>query len=415
MESILQSQSYSTTQQVARRIVFAMLRGLDRCGLVVEELDQSHFFGVPDADLQARVRVNDGQMYVRLLSGGSIGIAESYVEGEWQSPDLTSVIRVFARNLPTLEKFEKRLGWITYPLHKLHHLLNRNTRSGSRTNIAAHYDLGNEMYELILDAQMQYSSAIYPSPGSSLDQAQEHKLRTICERLELKHDDHLLEIGTGWGGLACYAASHYGCRVTTTTLSKQQFAYAQDQVKKQGLQDRVTLLLKDYRDLEGQYDKLVSVEMIEAVGHEYMPAYFEKLEQLLKPNGRMLIQAITIADQAYDNYRRSVDFIQKYIFPGGCLPSLHEMCRHLRDRTSMTVSQIQEYGIDYADTLAVWTERFNNAAGKLEELGYDSGFRKLWNYYFAYCEGGFREGCINLIHFEAVKPGTRQRPGFGYV
>ena len=414
METLAKPDSNSLVDNLSRKLLFSILRVMDDGYVVVNDQKGEFEFGNPESDLHVEFNVHDHRAYSRVVLGGTIGAAESYVLGQWTCNDLLSVIRLFCRNQSMQIELEKKLAWVTFPYNKIKHLLNRNSISGSRDNISAHYDLGNDLYELFLDPHMQYSSAVFKHKEQSLEEAQEHKLETICQKLDLQPEDHVVEIGTGWAGLACYMAKHYGCRVTTTTLSKEQYEFAQESVRRQGLEDKVTLLLKDYRDLDGQYDKLVSVEMIEAVGHQYMPTYFEKLEQLLKPNGRMLIQAITIADQMYDNYRRSVDFIQKYIFPGGCLPSLYEMCRHLRERTSMTVSQVQEYGIDYADTLAVWTQRFNNSKTKLEELGYDSSFQKMWNYYFAYCEGGFREGCINLIHFEAVKPGTRQSPGFGY-
>ncbi len=408
MESIIQSPSYSLIDQAARRIVFSLLGSLKACGLTIDERSGRYFFGDPDAPLQASVELNDVRMYRRLLSGGNIGIAESYVDGDWQSPDLTAVIRVFARNLATLERLEKRLGWITWPWHRLQHLLNANNRSGSRANIAAHYDIGNNLYRLILDPYMQYSSAVYASPSDSLEKAQINKMHLICKALQLGPDDHLLEIGTGWGGLACFAARHYGCRVTTTTLSRRQYDYTLEQIALEGLQDRVTLLMQDYRDLEGQYDKLVSVEMIEAVGHRYLPGYFDQLERLLKDDGRMLIQAITIADQQYDQYRKGVDFIQRYIFPGGCLPSISEMTRQLKQRTSMTLTRLTDYGPHYAQTIAEWSTRFDANARRLQQLGYDEDFQRLWQFYFAYCEGGFREGAISLVHFEATKPGARR-------
>ena len=231
MESIITNQQSGIIEQLSRKLIFTLFKGLQDCGITVEEGSQSYFFGDRDAALQAVVKVNDSRLYSRVLSGGSVGYAEAYVEGDWETPDLTAVIRVFCRNMATLEKLEKRLGWITYPWHKLTHVLNKNTREGSRSNIAAHYDLGNDMYQLMLDPHMQYSSAIYPSPEASLVEAQEFKLKRICDQLELKPEDHLIEIGTGWGGLACYAAKHYGCRVTTTTLSQQQYNYTQQQVK----------------------------------------------------------------------------------------------------------------------------------------------------------------------------------------
>jgi len=408
VDSIIQTPSYSIIDHSARRIVFSLLGGLKDCGLIIQDHQGQYVFGELDAALQARVEVNDARMYRRLLSGGNIGIAESYVDGDWQSPDLTAVIRVFARNLATLERLEKRLGWITWPWHRLQHLLNSNSRAGSRSNIAAHYDIGNDLYRLMLDPHMQYSSAIYAQPTDSLEKAQINKLHMICDALQLGPDDHLLEIGTGWGGLACFAARHYGCRVTTTTLSRRQYEYTREQLMLEGLQDRVTLLLQDYRDLQGQYDKLVSVEMIEAVGHRYLPDYFEQLERLLKDDGRMLIQAITIADQQYGQYRKGVDFIQRYIFPGGCLPSVSEMTRQLSQRTSMTLTRLNDYGKHYAQTIHEWSARFNARSQRLQELGYDEYFQRLWQFYFAYCEGGFREGAIGLVHFEAAKPGARR-------
>ncbi len=414
MESIIQKPSQSLLDQASRRIVFALLGGLKDCGLTVEDAAGSYFFGERDAALQAEVEIFEPRTYRRLLSGGNIGIGEAYVDGDWRSPDLTAVIQVFARNMATLERLEKRLGWITYPWHRLHHLFNHNSRAGSRANIAAHYDIGNDLYRLMLDPHMQYSSAIYAQPTDSLEDAQVNKLRTICDALELKPEDHLLEIGTGWGGLACFAARHYGCRVTTTTLSRRQAEYAREQVALQGLLDRVTVLQRDYRELDGEYDKLVSVEMIEAVGHRYLPGYFRQLERLLKDDGRMLIQAITIADQSYDQYRKGVDFIQRYIFPGGCLPSVSEMTRQLQRQTSMTLTRLTDYGQHYGQTIAEWASRFNGAAKRLQELGYDEDFQRLWQFYFAYCQGGFREGVIGLVHFEAVKPGAKRCvAGFG--
>lgn len=414
MESILTTQATGPLVNLNRKLSFSIIEKLSAAGLTVYDSGERYFFGDPSADLQAEVSVHRGRFYRRLLSGGSIGVAEAYVEGDWSTPDLVSVIRVFTRNLATLEHMEKKLGWLTWPMHRLAHLLNNNSRSGSRTNIAAHYDLGNDLYQAMLDPHMQYSAGVFEAEHESLDQAQVNKLEMICRKLDLQDTDHVIEIGTGWGGLACYMAKHYGCRVTTTTLSRQQYNYARQMVKQQGLDDRVTLLLQDYRDLEGQYDKLVSVEMIEAVGYRYLPGYFRKLESLLKEDGQMLIQAITIADQQFDQYRKGVDFIQRYIFPGGCLPSISEMCRQLKQQTSMTLTRLNDYGLDYARTLACWNTRFANASSHLCKLGYDDDFQRLWAFYFAYCEGGFREGTISLVHFEAAKTGARRCTGSGF-
>ncbi|WP_019934934.1 SAM-dependent methyltransferase [Oceanimonas smirnovii] len=407
METTLTLAAPRPLDRWARSLAFSLLPGLKDAGLTIIDGDDRFFFGEADASLQAEIRIRDPRFYRRLMTGGSIGAAESWVEAGWHSPDLTSLIRLFARNTDIMDKLERRLGWITWPWHRLTHRRNRNSKAGSRANIAAHYDLGNDMYERFLDPYMQYSSAVFPRENSSLELAQEHKLRLICSRLELKPEDHLLEIGTGWGGLACYAARHYGCRVTTTTLSQAQYEHAEARIQREGLQNKVTLLLKDYRELTGQYDKLVSVEMIEAVGHEYLPEYFRMLNRLLKPDGRLLIQAITIADQRYQQYRKSVDFIQRYIFPGGCLPSVSEMSRHLREQTDMTLVRLHDYGWHYAETLRIWAERFRQAGPELTRLGYNADFQRLWAFYFAYCEGGFLEGSIGLAHFEAAKPGAR--------
>ncbi len=404
------SVTYSTANEnsgFARSVAFALLQRLEGCGLIISEGEKKYEFGDCRSSLVAEINVIDRSVYKRFLMGGSIGAAEAYVEGKWETPELVNVIRIFARNLHLLDKLARRFGWITSPFNKLFHRKNKNTKNGSRTNIAAHYDLSNEMYEMFLDSHMQYSSAIFPYPDANLEQAQDNKLKTICDRLELTADDHLLEIGTGWGGLACYAAKHYGCRVTTTTISKEQFKFASIRVREAGLGDQVVLKLEDYRDLKGKFSKIVSVEMIEAVGHEFLPTYFKALNDLLEDGGKMLIQAITIQDQRYDRYRKSVDFIQRFIFPGGCLPSVSEMCRHLKEQTDMTLTFFADYAEHYADTLHLWNMKFKASRQRLIELGFSEDFCRLWEYYFNYCEGGFRESTIGLAHFEASKPGAQ--------
>ena len=397
----------SWLDDIARNQLFRIADKLENAGLTIEDDGQRHFFGDSAAQLQAVIHVSHPVFYRQLLLNGSIGAGESWTQGYWSSPNLTAVIRVFARCMDVVDQLEKRLAWINAPLNKLGQLATRNSKSGSRSNIAAHYDLGNDLYQTFLDPLMQYSSAIFPSPTSTLEYAQEFKLKTICDKLALCPQDHLLEIGTGWGGLAVYAARNYGCRVTTTTLSKEQFDYAKAWVDKESLGDKVTLLLKDYRDLEGQYNKLVSIEMIEAVGHQYLPVYFSTLNRLLKPEGRMLIQAITIADQRYQSYIKSTDFIQKHIFPGGCLPSTTVMNQQLAQQTDMTTTRLTSHGHDYAETLRHWANRFNTHSKALNKIGYDNKFQRLWNFYFSYCEGGFREGTIDLVQLEASKPGAR--------
>ena len=289
----------------------------------------------------------------------------------------------------------------------LMHSFNANTRDGSRKNISAHYDLGNEFFELFLDPTMMYSAAMYPGKEATLEQAAVHKLDRMCQKLELGPGDHLLEIGTGWGGMAIHAAKHYGCHVTTTTISKEQFDYAKARVEAEGLSDQITLLLEDYRDLSGQYDKLVSIEMIEAVGHEYYDSYFSKCSELLKPEGLMAIQAITIADQRYDYARKSVDFIQRYIFPGGCLPSNAIIADKVANKTDMQIVNIEDITEHYADTLQDWRQRFFDQLEAVRKQGFDDVFCRMWDFYLAYCEGGFRERAISTGQFVMAKPSYR--------
>jgi cyclopropane-fatty-acyl-phospholipid synthase len=389
---------------LSKKLVFKLLAKMKNCAVCVVDLNERHHFGDTASDLYAEIHIKDVTAYRRILFGGSIGAAEAYVEGLWSSPNLTAVVRAFSRNLSNLSSHDKRFAWIKTSLGRWRHrVLNRNSKSGSRTNIAAHYDLSNAMYEIFLDSHMQYSSAIFPAQDATLEHAQEHKLKLLCERLELGPDDHLLEIGSGWGGLACFAAQHYGCKVTTTTISKAQFETAQQRIESNKLQDRVTLLLDDYRDIRGRYSKIISVEMIEAVGHQFMPAYFQQLNSLLKPGGKLLIQAITIEDQRYEDYRKNVDFIRQYIFPGGHLPAVSEICRQLKQHTQMRLHHFSDHGLDYAETLKHWNQRFIGSRKTIMQLGFNRDFMRLWEYYFCYCEGAFRENVIGLAHIVAVK------------
>lgn len=363
--------------------------------------------GDPEQDLHAEVNILDSSAYKRLLFGGSVASGETFTDGSWTSPNLTNVIRIFARNLSTLDEWESKFKWITMPALKLQHFMRRNSREQAKKNISAHYDLGNKLYTKFLDPSMMYSSAIYPSPDASLAEAQENKLRSICEKLQLKPSDHVVEIGTGWGGLAIYASKHYGCKVTTTTISDEQFDYAQKWVAEEGLEDKITLLKKDYRLLEGKFDKLVSIEMIEAVGKAYLANFFEKCSSLLKPNGLMLLQAITIDDRRYDSYSNSVDFIQKHIFPGGFLPSQFAINQFLKKNTDMNIRDLHDIGLDYAKTLHDWHLAFERNKEALEKDGYDERFARLWKYYLNYCEGGFLERAISTVQLVISKPHYR--------
>ncbi|MCF1426784.1 MAG: cyclopropane-fatty-acyl-phospholipid synthase family protein [Shewanella sp.] len=397
----------SWTDEQARRLLLSALGKLATGGLMIREHSGEHWFGDKHSHWQAEIEVHDGCFYRQVLVGGSIGAAESYIAGGWDTPDLTAVIRLFAANMSLLDDIERRFGWLTGPLNRLGHLLRRNTREGSKRNILAHYDLGNALYQQFLDKEMLYSSAIYPRADMSLAQAQQHKMQTICERLDLQPGQTLLEVGTGWGALAIYAAKHYDVRVTTTTISDAQYEYARARVEAEGLSDRITLLKQDYRLLQGQYDRLVSIEMIEAVGHEYLPGFFAKLSSLVKADGCMLLQAITIADQRYDSYRKGVDFIQKYIFPGGSLPSVSQMTLQMTRHSDMVLMQLDDIGMDYAKTLAHWRENFEASLRAIRALGYGEDFIRMWRFYLCYCEGGFLERTTGTVHFVAAKPGYR--------
>ncbi|BFT29766.1 cyclopropane-fatty-acyl-phospholipid synthase family protein [Alteromonas sp. D210916BOD_24] len=409
-ESVLLTTSeVSVVDKTCRKLFLQCLRHLPFGCLTIAECSVTVArFGNESDTLAATVNIKDIRAYRRLLLGGSVGAGEAYMEGLWDSDDVTAVVRIFARNLPTLDEWENKFKWLAMPLNKLQHFTRRNTRDQAKKNIAAHYDLGNKLYTRFLDNTMMYSSAIYPDANTSLHEAQNYKLKTICEKLQLRNTDHLIEIGTGWGGLAVYAAKHYGCKVTTTTISEEQYAWAKTWINREGLTDRITLLKKDYRLLEGKYDKLVSIEMIEAVGKQYLGNFFEKCESLLKEDGLMLLQSITIDDRRYDSYSNSVDFIQKYIFPGGFLPSQYQLNAHLKKYTKMMIRDLHDIGLDYAKTLSDWYDAFISAKDLLMKDGYDERFMRMWTYYLKYCEGGFLERTISTVQLVISKPQYRE-------
>lgn len=408
-ESVLTSTSdASFIDKTCRKIFLQCLQSLPLGLLTIQENGSTIAqFGDKNDSLRATVNILSPKAYKPLLLGGSVGAGEAYMDGYWTSDDVTSVVQVFARNLPTLDEWENKFKWLTMPIMKVQHFARRNTAAQAKKNIEAHYDLGNKLYTRFLDNTMMYSSAIYPDVNSSLHEAQNHKLKTICDKLMLNESDHLLEIGTGWGGLAVYAAKHYGCRVTTTTISEEQHAWAQEWIQKENLSDKITLLKRDYRLLEGKYDKLVSIEMIEAVGKEYLGNFFDKCSSLLKDDGLMLLQSITIDDRRYDSYASSVDFIQKYIFPGGFLPSQYQLNSHLKRYSNLMIRDLHDIGLDYAKTLNHWYEAFIDAKDALLKDGYDERFVRMWTYYLKYCEGGFLERTISTVQLVLSKPHHR--------
>jgi cyclopropane-fatty-acyl-phospholipid synthase len=395
--------NYAKTQMLKR------LAGLQVGSLTIIDGEADNQFGkVSESAINATIHVHDARFYGEVAFGGSIGAGEAYMLGYWTTANLTDVIRLMAVNQSVMDSLEGGYEWVTKPTMKAMHWLNSNTVEGSRKNIAAHYDLGNDFFALFLDPTMMYSSAKFSDEAISLQAGSELKLKTICDKLDLKPTDHVVEIGTGWGGFAIYAATHYGCKVTTTTISQQQFDYAKAAVEAQGLQDQITLLFNDYRDLTGEYDKLVSIEMVEAVGHQYYDTYFKTLSQLLKPDGLALIQAITIADQRYESAIKSVDFIQRYIFPGSNIPSVTAMLNSITNHSDMRLFHLEDIGLHYAATLRLWRENFFINIEAVRALGYSEEFIKMWDFYLCYCEGGFEERALGDVHLLLAKPDNRR-------
>lgn len=396
----------------SRQLLLALLARLRRGSLLLVEDDTEQLFGEArtHAAVQATIVVRDPATFAMVLGGGSLGAGEAYMLGLWESPDLLQIIRLFVLNMDLLSSIDRRRSWPRRAAARAFHALRRNTLQGSRANIAAHYDLSNDFFKLFLDPTMAYSAAIYTPQTQTLQQASENKFRHVCQRLQLKPGDHLLEIGTGWGGLAIHAARHHGCRVTTTTLSKEQAAHARAWIAREGLADRITVLEQDYRELQGQYDKLVSIEMIEAVGAEYYASYFRQVSGLLKPNGLALIQAITISDQRYAASLGNTDFIKRYIFPGGQLPSNAVIAGHLANDTDLQLVGLEDITLDYARTLRAWRDNFQAALPEVRRLGFDETFIRMWRFYLCFCEGGFMERVIHTAQFLMAKPDFRTLP-----
>jgi cyclopropane-fatty-acyl-phospholipid synthase len=390
-------------QRRMRKILFRGAKRMRGGCLVVRDADGEHRLGEVHSLSCCELTVHDPALYRRMLFGGALGAAESLMDGQWTAYDLTGVVRLFVRNLDVLDGFDRGWGSWRGGLERLRHWWRGNTRRNARANIRAHYDLGNPFFQLFLDPTMNYSSALFSNlasgqPGESLHRAQLNKMERLCQQLDLRPGQHLLEIGTGWGSLACYAARHYGCRVTTTTISAEQYQWSCERVRQEGLEPLVTVLDQDYRHLTGQYDRIVSVEMIEAVGDRYYDVFFAKCRELLRDDGLLLLQSITIVDQRYRQHLRNVDFICKYIFPGGSLPCISRLTQSAADAGAMRLVQLADFAPHYAETLRRWRGRFHQHAAGIRALGYDERFRRMWDYYLAYCEAAFEERQINLVH-----------------
>ena len=361
-------------------------------------------FGASDAELSATVEVHSPHFY-RAMLGGSVGLGEAYRDGVWDCDDLVTLVRIATRNMGTLDRWRRRLRPLLAPLQRTLWRVPRNSPRAARRHVSSHYDLGNDLFALYLDESMMYSSAVFPHPHATLAEAQEHRLERICRALELGPEDHLLEIGTGWGAMAVHAASNYGCRVTTTTISREQREGALRRISDAGVDDRVTVLLDDYRDLRGRYTKLVSLEMIEAVGWQYFDAFFRRCSELLESDGLFFLQAIVIDDRLYGVEKAARSFSNTLIFPGGCLPSVEVIERCVARETDMSMVWLEEIGAHYARTLELWRQRFIANTDLAAELGYDEPFRRLWTLWLAMSEAGFRERRLRDVQVLFAKPG----------
>jgi cyclopropane-fatty-acyl-phospholipid synthase len=402
-------------QRLARRSVLRALERLREGVLQVEEAEGIWEFGAPSPAFPAPLvlRVHDPAFWPALLLGGSMGGCESYVRGDWRASDLTGVLRLILANEAVLGGFDARLGRLSESARRVAHWLRRNSRAGSRRNIRAHYDLGNDFFALFLDPTLTYSAGIFERESSSLEEASIAKYERICRKLALGPADRVLEIGSGWGGFALHAARTRGCRVTTTTLSPAQRELAQERIAAAGLGERVSVLLEDYRELRGRFDKLVSIEMIEAVGHQYLDAFFRSCAERLESHGQMALQAILIRDDLYDVARRTVDFIKAYIFPGGCLPSLAEIGKSLARACDLRLTHFEDLTPHYARTLRTWRARFDAERAAVARLGYSAEFQRMWELYLCYCEAGFAERRTASAQLVLAKAGARPVPILG--
>ncbi len=402
--------SLSAMTALGRSLLLKQLAKLSDGEVILRDSGKQLKFGARTerCALSATITVENSQFYADAAFGGTTGAGEAYINGLWRCDDLTALVRIMVVNRPVMEDMEGGLATVSNWVRRAMHWINRNSKRGSARNIAAHYDLGNELYKLFLDDTMAYSCGIFETEESTLHEASVAKFDAACRKLALTPNDHLVEIGTGWGGLAIHAAERYGCKVTTTTISREQHDFAKDKIAARGLSDRITLLFEDYRDLKGRFDKLVSVEMIEAVGAKYLDTYFAKCSSLLKPNGAMLLQAITIQDQYYAESLRSVDFIQRYVFPGSFIPSVTAITDSVARVTDLKIFNLEDIGPHYARTLRLWRERFFTNIAQVRKLGYPDSFSRLWEFYLCYCEGGYAERQLGNVQVLLTKPACRR-------
>lgn len=407
-----EGQSLSGTNRWLKNRLMERLGGLKQGTLTIKDADGPTVLGHDDgasANLNAEIVVRSPDFYREVALGGSLSAARCFAEGQWDSPDLTRVFQLLARNSELIDGVDKGVARFSALLAWVGHRRNANNRAGSKRNIIAHYDLGNEFFALFLDPTMTYSSGVFPHAGSTLEEASIEKLDRICRKLELEPHHRVLEVGCGWGSFAIHAARNYGCHVTSTTISDEQYALARQRVAEAGLEDRISIVKQDYRDLDGQFDRLASIEMIEAVGHEFLPAYFKTCADRLKPDGRAVIQAISMPDQRYEQYLKASDFIQTMVFPGSCCPSLGAMVRACSDASDLSLVGAEDIAPHYARTLAMWRDRFDSQIENVRLLGFDDQFIRMWRYYLCYCEAGFEERYLRTFQLEFNKPAYRSR------
>ena len=395
--------------RMARRALAGHLSTLKRGQIVLTDSTGTSRLGEPN-DLTVSIQVHRPRFFGMAVMGGSLSVAESYLNGDWDCDNLTNLIRIFVRNPDAADRLEGGFALLQRGVQRFYHWFNQNSKSGSKRNIHAHYDLGNDFFRLWLDDSMAYSSGIFPQDDSSLYDASIEKFDRACRKLDLKPSDRLVEIGSGWGGMALHASRTYGCHVTTTTISQQQFDVARERIDDAEMAHRVSLLKQDYRDLTGQYDKLVSIEMIEAVGHQYLDTYFRKCSELLKPDGSFVLQAIVMPEKGYATYLKGVDFIQKYIFPGGCLPTVASILEAMGRSTDLRLVHMEDFAPHYAETLRRWNISFHQRLDDVRQLGYPEQFIRLWKYYLCYCEAVFEERRVGVVQLQFDKPLCRRDP-----
>ncbi len=390
-------------------LVQRQLKSLSRGSLTVRTAEGVTRFG-DSGELQAELQVRQPRFFRRAVLGGRLSVAESYLQGDWDCDNLTALFRIFIRNRSASARLDRGLARLSDMAHRLYHAWHANTRAGSRRNIAAHYDLGNDFYKLWLDDTLAYSSGIFAAPDVSMRDASLEKFDRVCRKLELHSGDQLVEIGTGWGGFALHAATRYACQITTTTISREQHSIARERFQQAGLDRQVRLLQQDYRDLQGTFSKLVSIEMIEAVGHRYLDQFFRTCSNLLRPDGTMVLQAIVMPERGYRDYLNSVDFIQRYVFPGGCLPTVSSMLEAAGRATDLRVVHVEDFAPHYAETLRRWRNAFQQELPRVRELGYPESLIRLWNYYLCYCEAAFEERSVGVVQIQFDKPACRRDP-----